>query len=94
MLNFAVDGQTANKLEKNLENIKDINEGKDLLLDLMREQYQKDPKSLDFLSFIAYRCPSEIFEPNLLFLTRSAVTALKSTKIDPVGLCGWPASQL
>ncbi len=53
-MNLAIDGQTSNKLNKNLNNIKDINEGKDLLLDLFREAYVKNPKNLDVLAFISY----------------------------------------
>ena len=53
-MNLAIDGQTRSKLDKNLNNIKDINEGKDLLLDLFREAYIKDPSNMNMLAFMSY----------------------------------------
>jgi hypothetical protein len=57
-LNYALDNQTAKKLESNIKNIKDINEGKSKLLDLMKEAFEKNNKNIDVLSFIAYHSKS------------------------------------
>ena len=57
-LNYALDNQTAKKLESNIKNIKDINKGKSKLLDLMKEAFEKNNKNIDVLSFIAYHSKS------------------------------------
>ena len=53
-MNLAIDSQKLSKLEKNIKSIKEINEGKDIILDLMREVFVKNKNNMDILSFMSY----------------------------------------
>jgi hypothetical protein len=57
-LNYALDNQTASKLQSNIKNIKKIVKGKNQLLDLMKEAFDKNNKNIDVLSFISYHAKS------------------------------------
>jgi len=57
-LNYALDNQTASKLQSNIKNIKNIIKGKNQLLDLMKEAFDKNNKNIDVLSFISYHAKS------------------------------------
>ncbi len=57
-LNYALDNQTVSKLQSNIKNIKNIIKGKNQLLDLMKEAFDKNNKNIDVLSFISYHAKS------------------------------------
>ena len=57
-LDKAINAQDYKKLEKNLTELSDIKAGKDLLIDMFKEIYDKDSKNLDVLSYMMYHANS------------------------------------